>query len=103
MPLYQASARSARVAEASLQIDFEASYDVESSRLGNSWIVLECTGGTVYFHGAQLDLAVYFPPGGESLKFAAGAFKVDDPARTPCADAPGRVGPPKVDLGRSGS
>jgi len=79
----EAAARSARIAEAGLYVDFAARYDHESSKLGNRWIELECTGGTVYFHGAQLDLAVYFPPGDEKLKFAAGTFEVDDPPKLP--------------------
>lgn len=80
----EAAARSARIAEAGLHVDFAARYDHESSKLGNRWIELECTGGTVYFHGGVLDLAVFFPPGGEkNPKFALGRLEVDDPQELP--------------------
>lgn len=62
---------------------------------------LECTGGTVHFHGAQLDLAVYFLPGGEKLEIAAGPSRsmIRPSSLRLCI---GASGPPAVDVGRSG-
>lgn len=77
----EAAAKSAAVAEAGLNVDFAARY-YQEEETGDRWVIVDCTGATVFLCEVEIDLGVYTDRAGK-LKFLFGPMEILDPPELP--------------------